>query len=170
MRTLARWTCLIALLAASGACTLKEEAPPPPSGEPVAGIPAPPDVAAPPADAIKTPSGLSSKILRVGLGQVKPTLKSSVVVHYTGWTTDGKMFDTSTRPRPGTGVAPIEFPMIGRNGQPSVIPGWMEVLQLMREGEKRRVWIPGDLAYDKIDRPGAPKGMLVFEMELLQVR
>ena len=141
---------------------MKEEAPPPPGER--AKIPAPPDVAAPPTDALKTPSGLASKILRVGLGDIRPTLKSTVVVHYTGWTTDGKMFDTSTD------GSPITFPMIGANGAPSVIPGWMEALQLMRAGEKRRVWIPGDLAYDKIDRPDAPKGMLVFDMELLQVR
>jgi peptidylprolyl isomerase len=173
MTTLARSACLIAVLALSGACTLKEEAPPPPpaGGPAEPGIPAPPDVAAPPADAIKTASGLASKIIRVGLGEVKPTLKSTVVVHYTGWTTDGKMFDTSTRPRsPGMPVEPITFPMLRENGLPSVIPGWMEVLQLMRAGEKRRVWIPGELAYDKISMPGAPKGMLVFDMELLQIR
>jgi peptidylprolyl isomerase len=170
-----RLAVVFVLLAAVTACRLKEEAPPP-SSEAAGGapalpdIPAPSDVAAPPADALKTASGLASKILRIGLGEIKPTLKSTVVVHYTGWTTDGKMFDTSTRPRrPGEGVEPIEFPMV-RNGRPSVIPGWMEVLQLMRQGEKRRVWIPGALAYDNIDMPGAPKGMLVFEMELLQIR
>ncbi|HET9267680.1 MAG TPA: FKBP-type peptidyl-prolyl cis-trans isomerase [Vicinamibacterales bacterium] len=150
---------------AVAACRLKEEAPPP--GE-SASIPAPPDVAAPPADALRTPSGLASKILRVGLGDIKPTLKSTVVVHYTGWTTDGKMFDTSTD------ASPIAYPLVRADGQPAFIPGWMEALQLMRQGEKRRIWIPGDLAYDKIpDTPGRkpnPKGMLVFDMELLQVR
>lgn len=160
---------VLALAASLAACQLKEEAPPPGSGTPPP-IPAPPDVAAPPADALRTPSGLASKVLRVGLGSVHPTLRSTVVVHYTGWTTDGKMFDTSTQPRrPGDGVSPIEFPMV-RDGKPSVIPGWMEVLQLMRVGEKRRVWIPGELAYDKIDMPGAPKGTLVFDMELLQIK
>ena len=56
---------------------------------------APPDVAAPPADAIKTSSGLASKVLRVGLGQTHPGPQSMVTVHYTGWTTDGKMFESS---------------------------------------------------------------------------
>ena len=168
MKTLARFTFAVALLASLGACTLKEEAPPPP-GE-LAKIPAPPDVAAPPADALKTESGLASKILRVGLGNVKPTLKSTVVVHYTGWTTDGQMFDSSVaRGRP------ITAPLLQPDGKtPSFIPGWMEALQLMRAGEKRRVWIPTDLAYGKIpdtpDRPPNPKGMLVFEMEMLQIR
>ena len=164
MKTLARFTLVLALLASLGACRLKEEVPP---GEPGA-IPAPPDVAAPPADALRTPSGLASKILRVGLGDIKPHLKSTVVVHYTGWTTDGKMFDTSTD------SSPIAYPLVRPDGQPAFIPGWMEALQLMRQGEKRRIWIPADLAYGKIpDTPGQrpnPKGMLVFDMELLQVR
>jgi peptidylprolyl isomerase len=59
---------------------------------------------------------------------------------------------------------PAEF------GLNDVIPGWTEGLQLMVVGEKRRFWIPGELAYDKIDRPGAPRGMLVFDIELLKVK
>jgi len=163
MRTASsRLAVVLLLLMAVAGCRLKEEAPP--SGE----IPAPPDVAAPPADALKTPSGLASKILRVGLGEIKPTLKSTVVVHYTGWTTDGKMFDTSTD------ASPITFPLLRSDGQYMVIPGWIEALQQMRAGEKRRVWIPGNLAYDNMPdspgRPPNPKGMLVFDMELLQIR
>jgi peptidylprolyl isomerase len=150
-------------MAVSG-CRLKEEASP---GE-SAPIPAPADVAAPPADALKTPSGLASKILRLGLSDAKPSLRSTVVVHYTGWTTDGKMFDTSTD------GSPITTSMVQPSGRPTFIDGWMEALQLMRQGEKRRIWIPGHLAYDNIpDTPGQrpnPKGMLVFDMELLQVK
>jgi peptidylprolyl isomerase len=59
---------------------------------------------------------------------------------------------------------PVSFPV----GQ--VIAGWQEAVQLMVVGEKRRFWIPGDLAYDKLDMPGAPKGMLVFEIELMDIR
>src|SRR5689334_1501636 len=70
-----------------GGCKLKDDQ----SG----GVPAPPDVAAPPADAIKTPSGLASKVLQVGVSNVRPSIRSTVRVHYTGWTTDGKMFDSS---------------------------------------------------------------------------
>lgn len=143
----------LVLALAAAACTLKTDTPA--DGE----IPAPPDVAAPPADALKTPSGLSSKVLRVGLGQARPGLRSRVLVHYTGWTTDGKMFDSSMR----TG-GPVELSV------DQVIPGWTEGLQLMVPGEKRRFWIPGKLAYDNIDVPGAPKGMLVFDVELLEIR
>ena len=48
-----------------------------------------------------------------------------------------------------------------------VIPGWTEALQMMVEGEKRRLWIPETLAYG--GRPGAPAGMLVFDVELIRI-
>ena len=120
--------------------------------------PAPPDVAAPPKDAQKTSSGLASKVLVSGKGQEHPKSTSQVTVHYTGWTTDGKMFDTSVGSQPAT------FPL------DRVIKGWTEGLQLMVVGEKRRFWIPGNLAYDNSPRPGAPKGMLVFDVELLDFK
>jgi FKBP-type peptidyl-prolyl cis-trans isomerase len=117
---------------------------------------APADVAAPPADAVKTASGLASKLLKAGTG-AKPGPTSVVTVHYTGWTTDGKGFDSSvTRGRPAT------FPLN------RVIPGWTEGLQLMTIGEERRFWIPQDLAYK--GRRGAPAGMLVFDVELISIR
>jgi FKBP-type peptidyl-prolyl cis-trans isomerase len=123
------------------------------------GLPAPPDVAAPPTDAKKTESGLAYKVLQAGKGTNHPTATSSVTVHYTGWTTDGKMFDSSvTRNEPAT------FPLN------RVIPGWTEGVQLMVEGEKARFWIPGSLAYDKSTRPGVPKGMLVFDIELISIQ
>jgi peptidylprolyl isomerase len=146
---------LVLLALTLTACTLKEE--PGPAGNST--IPAPPDVAAPPADALKTDSGLASKVLQIGMSNVRPGLQSRVKVHYTGWTPDGKMFDSSV-----VRGEPSEF------GLTQVIPGWTEGLQLMVVGEKRRFWIPGDLAYDKINRPDAPKGMLVFDIELLAVR
>jgi FKBP-type peptidyl-prolyl cis-trans isomerase len=121
-------------------------------------IPAPADVAAPPANALKTPSGLSSKVITVGLGSAHPSSNSMVTVHYTGWTTDGKMFETTV------GREPVQF-HVGE-----VIPGWTEGLKLMVAGEKRRFWIPGNLAYDDDPRPGAPKGMLVFDIELIAIR
>jgi peptidylprolyl isomerase len=52
-------------------------------------------------------------------------------------------------------------------GLNQVIPGWTEGVQLMVEGEKTRFWIPEELAYK--GRPGAPQGMLVFEIELLKI-
>src|SRR5205807_9258209 len=58
-------------------------------------IPPPSDVAAPPKDAKKTPSGLASKVLLPGTGKDHPRADELVTVNYTGWTTDGKMFDSS---------------------------------------------------------------------------
>ena len=123
-------------------------------------IEAPADVAAPPADAQRTASGLAYKPLRAGTGTAHPAATSTVTVHYSGWTTDGKLFDSSVLR--GT---PASFPLNG------VIAGWTEGLQLMVVGEKARFWIPGKLAYgDPPGRPGAPAGMLVFDVELLEIR
>jgi FKBP-type peptidyl-prolyl cis-trans isomerase len=116
-------------------------------------------VSAPPKDAQVTSSGLASKVLVAGKGTEHPTLDSSVTVHYSGWTTDGKMFDSSVqRGEPAT------FPLN------RVIKGWQEGVQLMVVGEKRRLWIPGPLAYDNSTRPGVPKGMLGFDVELLSFK
>jgi peptidylprolyl isomerase len=121
-----------------------------------AAIPAPPDVAAPPADALRTTSGMSIKVLQPGKGSRHPRPTDQVTVHYTGWTTDGKMFDSSvTRGEPST---------FSLNG---VIPGWTEGVQRMVEGEKSRLWIPASLAYD--GQPGQPQGMLVFDIELIRI-
>ena len=57
-------------------------------------LPAPPDVKAPPADAKKTSSGLAYKVIKAGTGKTHPREFSQVTVHYSGWTTDGKMFDS----------------------------------------------------------------------------
>ncbi len=122
----------------------------------VATIPAPPDVASPPKDAQLTDSGLASKVLQEGSGTLRPVAADSVKVHYTGWLTDGKMFDSSVlRGRP------ITFELS------RVIAGWTEGLQLMVVGEKRRLWIPEELAYK--GQAGRPAGMLVFDVELLDV-
>ena len=115
-------------------------------------IPAPADVAAPPADAIKTASGLFSKVLSKGTGMAHPTATSKVQVHYTGWNTDGRMFDSSV-----ARGKPSDFALN------QVIKGWTEGVQLMVVGEKRRFWIPGNLAY------GEQAGMLVFDVELLAI-
>jgi peptidylprolyl isomerase len=117
----------------------------------------PTDVAAPPANAEKTKSGLASLILKHGEGTEHPVATSTVTVHYSGWTTDGKLFDSSI-----TRGEPISFPLN------RVISGWTEGLQLMVAGEKRRFWIPEELAYQ--GRPGAPQGMLVFDVELLSFK
>ena len=116
---------------------------------------APSDVKAPPSDAKKTASGLAYKVLKEGTATRHPTASDKVTVHYTGWTTDGKMFDSSVVKN-----QPMTFPLNG------VIAGWTEGVQLMVEGEKARFWIPEQLAY-KHERP--PFGMLVFDIELMKI-
>lgn len=119
-------------------------------------IPAPEDVSAPPANAERTASGLASRVLRAGTGDVHPGPTATVSVHYTGWRSeDGAMFDSSV-----TRGSPANFPLN------RVIPGWTEGVQLMVVGEKRRLWIPANLAYE--GRAG-PQGVLVFDVELLSI-
>lgn len=119
----------------------------------------PSDVKAAPEDAVKTSSGLASKVLQAGKGEKKPSAADSVTVHYSGWTTDGKLFDSSVQRG-----EPTSFPLNG------VIKGWTEGLQLMVEGEKRRFWIPADLAYGENPGGGRPGGTLVFDVELISIK
>lgn len=79
-----------------------------------------------------------------------------MLVHYTGWSMDGKEFDSSVRKG-----QPLE---IGLN---QVITGWTEGVQLLVKGEKRRFWIPAKLAYEGVT---GPQGMLVFDIELLDFK
>lgn len=119
-------------------------------------VPPPPDVAAAPADAQRTSTNLASKVITPGTGTRHPRPSSRVTVHYTGWTTGGRTFDSSvTRGEPAT------------FGLDEVIPGWTEGVQMMVEGEKRRFWIPARLAYEGV--PGRPQGTLVFDIELLRI-
>lgn len=121
-------------------------------------IPAPADVAAPPADAQKTASGLAYKVLKSGTGDTHPGPTDEVEVHYTGWTTDGAMFDSSVA-RGQT----ISFPLN------RVIRGWTEGVQLMKVGDQFRFWIPAPLAYGDNPGGGRPGGMLVFDVELFGI-
>jgi len=133
------------------ACSADEDAP--------EALPAPDDVSGPPEAAESSDSGLAWIVLESGHGETHPRPEDQIVVHYSGWTTDGEMFDSSH-----LRGEPAEFPL----GQ--LIEGWVEGIQLMTEGERRRFWIPGDLAYDqRPDRPDAPKGMLVFDVTLVEI-
>ena len=121
---------------------------------PPAQIPVPTDLTAPPADATKTPSGLVTKVEKPGTGKSHPTKDDVVIVDYTSWTTDGKMFDSSQ--------------VVGKPALLSVnrvIPGFGEGIQMMVIGETRRMWIPQSLTYKGL--PGKPAGTLVFEVTLL---
>ncbi len=120
----------------------------------------PSDLTQPPEDALVTASGLRSKVLTPGTGKRRPERTDRVLVHYSGWTQDGQLFDSSIMRG-----EPTAF------GVDEVIPGWTEALQLMVEGEKRRVWIPANLAYgEQPKQPGAPAGPLVFDVELLEIQ
>ncbi|MDX1455109.1 MAG: FKBP-type peptidyl-prolyl cis-trans isomerase [Gammaproteobacteria bacterium] len=121
-------------------------------------LPAPDSVASIPSTATVTESGLAYLVLEESGNDNSPTLADEVTVHYTGWTTDGKMFDSSVmRGEPTT------FPL-GR-----LIKGWQEGIPLMNVGDRYRFWIPAELAYGNNPRPGAPSGLLVFDIELLGI-
>ncbi len=118
-------------------------------------IAAPADVAQPPETAITTASGLVYLVLKQGNG-ISPSRRDKVTVHYTGWTVDGKMFDSSVaRGRPSS------FAVGG------VIAGWTEALLLMKGGSEYRLWVPEHLAYQ--GQPGYPSGTLVFDVSLISV-
>lgn len=119
--------------------------------------PAPPDVAKPPATAQKTAKGVFYRFLSRGKGGVKPTEKDTVKVAYSGWTTDGHLIDSSL-----IKGEPAEFSLQG------VMAGWTEGIPVMSVGDKARFWIPEQLAY--ASSPGKPQGMLVFDVELLDVK
>lgn len=123
-------------------------------GEPPA---TPADVGSPPASAKKSAKGVSYKVLQAGKGGAKPKPTDTVKVNYTGWTTDGRMFDSSTIRN-----QPAEFSLQG------VIAGWTDGIPLMSVGDKYRFWVPEELAYK--GQPGRPSGMLVFDVELLEIK
>ncbi|MCU1229629.1 MAG: FKBP-type peptidyl-prolyl cis-trans isomerase FklB [Acidobacteria bacterium] len=117
---------------------------------------APADGAQAPDDAIKTHSGLAYKVLRPGTGTKHPKDSDYVRVNYSGWTTNGNLFD-STVLRGNPSELAVQ----------NVIAGWREGLKLMTEGSIVRMWIPSKLAYDR--QPGKPMGMLVFDVELVDI-
>jgi peptidylprolyl isomerase len=117
---------------------------------------APTDVAGPPKNARKTKSGLAYRVLARGKGGDRPGPTSHVRVHYSAWTPDGKLFDSSV-----VRGKPASFRV------DSVIAGWSEGLQRMTVGDKTRLWIPEALAYENGE--GGPPGTLVFEVELLEI-
>jgi len=109
-----------------------------------------------------TDSGLKVEDLLEGEGAVAAA-GQQVVVHYTGWLTDGRKFDSS-RDR----NEPFEFPL----GKGHVIRGWDEGVAGMKIGGTRRLTIPPQLGYGARGAGGAipPNATLVFEVELLEIR
>ncbi len=112
-------------------------------------------------DTIKTPSGLVIEELVAGSGAVAAA-GQKVSVHYTGWLTDGKKFDSSK-----DRGEPFVFPL----GRGQVIRGWDEGVAGMKVGGKRKLTIPPSLGYGARGAGGVipPNATLVFEVELLSI-
>lgn len=111
-------------------------------------------------DGVKTTaSGLQYKVLKTGTGK-SPKATDIVKVHYHGTLIDGTVFDSSVQRG-----EPVSFPVEG------VIPGWVEALQLMKEGDKWQLVIPAKLAYGEQGAGGpiGPNSTLIFEVELLTI-
>ena len=110
---------------------------------------------------VTTPSGLQYWDIKVGTGATAAA-RQTVKVHYTGWLTDGKKFDSSV------GGAPFSFPLGG--GQ--VIKGWDEGVAGMKVGGKRQLRIPPDLGYGAQGTPGGPippNATLIFDVQLVGI-
>jgi FKBP-type peptidyl-prolyl cis-trans isomerase len=109
----------------------------------------------------RTALGLAYCLLQEGPPGTVPGSTDVVKVHYSGWTEEGELFDSSQD------KGPVDLPLN------AVIRGWGEGLRLMTPGDKARLWIPGNLGYGHRDPGGAagtpPKGTLVFEVELLSI-
>lgn len=109
---------------------------------------------------ITLPSGLQYKIIKSGTGK-SPKATDSVTVHYTGTLINGKKFDSSFDRN-----EPITFLVTG------VIKGWVEALQLMKEGDAWELYIPSELAYGESGASDdiGPNTVLIFYVELIKVR
>lgn len=118
-------------------------------------VPVPKDVGAPPPDVEVTASGLAYKVLKRGKGSSHPAPTDTIEIDYSGWTRDGRLFDSSV-----LRGERARFPL------KQLILGWQEGVLLMSPGDTFRFWIPGRLAYDGSHDPSRPSGMLVFDVTL----
>ena len=109
---------------------------------------------------VELASGLQYQILTSGAGK-SPSITNRVKCHYTGMLLDGTVFDSSIQRG-----EPAEF------GVNQVIAGWTEALQLMKEGDKWRLFIPSDMAYGARGAGNSipPHATLIFDVELIEVK
>jgi FKBP-type peptidyl-prolyl cis-trans isomerase len=119
--------------------------------------PTPADLRAPPESAFSTPGGVRVHVLREGSGTTHPAMTNWVTLNYSGWTTDGKLFESTIMSGHSAAF------LLG-----TVLPGWREALQYMVQGEKARIWVPVAMAYGQ-HPPGKmfPAGDLVYDIELI---
>lgn len=105
------------------------------------------------------PDGIFYKVISVGRNDGRhPAPRSVVTVHYTGWTIDGKMFDSSR------GGIPVAFRLN------ELIEGWIVAIQKMCVGDRWEVYLPADMAYGRYSQPGIPGGStLIFDIELVGI-
>jgi FKBP-type peptidyl-prolyl cis-trans isomerase len=114
-------------------------------------------------DGVKTASGLQYWDIKLGTGDVAKQ-GNHVRVHYTGWLTTGKKFDSSV-----DGGKPFDFTL----GNGEVIKGWDEGVAGMKVGGKRQLRIPPDIGYGANGTPGGPippNATLIFDVQLLGVQ
>jgi FKBP-type peptidyl-prolyl cis-trans isomerase len=113
----------------------------------------PTDVGAPPRDAVVEKSGLVSKVVRGGVGTAHPTPTGEVAAQWVGWTTKGTVVDSTY------GQGPVDLHLA------SIKPRFKEVLELMVEGEVRRIWIPEALVRGSV----LGTGTFVYDIELVRI-
>lgn len=105
------------------------------------------------------PKGIYYRVMAEGKGDgIHPAARSIVTAHYTGWTIDGKQFDSSR------GGAPLAIRLC------DLIEGWIIAMQQMCVGDKWEVYIPAEMGYGRFSQPDIPGGStLIFEIELLGI-
>lgn len=105
------------------------------------------------------PKGIYYKVISEGNNDGKhPTPRSIITAHYTGWTINGKKFDSSR------GGAPLAVRLC------DLIEGWIIAMQQMCVGDKWEIYIPSEMGYGKFSQPGIPAGStLIFEIELIAI-
>lgn len=163
---------LLAVCGVPGACSDREAAPPPatfvkpeapkPKPSPFQEAPVSSAQPVPEPKIVTTPSGLQYQDYVEGTGP-SPGPGRTAVVHYTGWLTNGKKFDSSK-----DRGQPFSFPV----GKGQVIKGWDEGVATMKVGGRRKLTIPPALGYGARGAGGLipPNATLVFDVELLEVK